>query len=285
MILSRRTPLSIKAIPGEPLFNDKGEVIGINTAIFSPSGGSVGIGFAVPTAMAKSVFAQLKNSGHIDRGWLGIKIQPVTEEVAESVNLKKVYGAFVANVGKDSPAEKAGVLAGDVITKFDGKDIKEMRTLPRVVADTKVGKSVSMEIWRKGHFKVLTVMVGETKEEATNTDEDVQGDKNTRKTAETEIIGLALVDITPEAKTHFALPDELRGGVITRIKPESEAKKRGLKVGDVILQVGDTVTLTAKEVGDAINALRHEKRKFALLRIARGKEDSVFITLPVEEVK
>src|SRR5690606_24352208 len=141
--------------------NMQGQVIGVNTAIFSPSGGSVGIGFAIPSALAKTVTAQIVEFGRTKRGWLGVRIQQVTDEIAESLNLPKVEGALVSSVSVGGPAEKAGLHAGDVVLNFDGKNIDEMRVLPRVVAETKIGLEVPIEVWRKGQRKSFRVKVGE----------------------------------------------------------------------------------------------------------------------------
>lgn len=149
---------------GGPMFNMKGEVIGINTVIFSPSGENVGIGFAMPVAMAKTVFSQLKATGHVERGWLGIKIQNVTREIADNAGLKKIYGAHVMDVAKDGPSYKAGIITGDIITRFDGREIKEMRNLPFMVAETGIGKDIALELWRKGAFRSVNVRVGELKD-------------------------------------------------------------------------------------------------------------------------
>jgi serine protease Do len=272
---------------GGPLFNMKGEVIGVNTAIYSPSGGSIGIGFAVPTAEAKPVFAALKSSGHIDRGWLGVKIQTVTDEIADSVGLKKAMGALVMEMAKDSPAEKAGIEVGDVITRFDGKEVKEMRNLPRIVAETKIGKTVEAELWRNGKSQTVHIAVGALKEdnEATNAfgkGEDENTEENVIQTK--EILGMSLAAITADIREKYGIINDVKGVVIIKVKSGSDAMKRGLRPGDVITQIAGIHVGGIKDVSDGITSARKAGHKFVLVRLARG-EASLFVTLPVEEKK
>jgi serine protease Do len=268
---------------GGPMFNIKGEVIGINTAIFSPTGASVGIGFAVPTALANPVITQLKTSGRIERGWLGIKIRTVTEEFADSVGLKKASGAFIESVSKDSPASKAGIIKGDIITKFDGKEIKEMRNLPRVVAETKIGKTVTVEVWRKNAFKELSITVGELKEAEKADNSTGNESKEKLSNGKTnDILGLSIAAINPALASRYNIPEDVIGAVIIEVKQNSEAEKRKIKSGDLIIQVGDIVTKTPQDVINAVAELRKQGRKFALIQIARQKEEATFIPLPIE---
>jgi serine protease Do len=265
----------------------KGEVIGINTAIFSPSGSSVGIGFAVPTSLAKPVLTQLRVSGHINRGWLGVKIQEVTDEIADSKGLKKAGGALVEEVTKDGPADKAGIKMGDIITHFNGKEIKAMRNLPRMVADTEIGKTAEVELWRKGESKTVSVKLGELKdqvetENAEGGEDEDNGPSPTFKGK--EVLGLTLVAITPEVREKYGMAASVKGVLITKVKDDTESAKRGLQAGQIILQVGDTPVEDAKGVSDAVAEARKAGHKFVLLRIAQGAE-SLFVTLPVEEKK
>jgi len=271
---------------GGPLFNTKGEVIGINTAIFSTTGGSVGIGFAVPMALAKPVFAQLKEHGKIERGWLGVKIQHVTEEIADSVGLKKVGGALVVSVSKGSPAEKAGILPQDIITRFDGKEVKEMHFLPRIVAETKNGKTVAVEVWRKGAAKTVSLTVGESREEEKAENDtpliENNGDDNGKVK---EVLGLSLGVLTGTDIERLGLAVETKGAIIRSIKAGSEAKKRGFKAGDIILQAGDSKVINPQDVVEAVSIARKTGRKFVLLQVLHGKEEPVFVPLPLEEEK
>jgi len=272
---------------GGPMFNAKGEVIGINTAIFSPSGSSVGIGFAVPMSLAKPVFAQLRASGHIERGWLGVKIQHVTDEIADSVGLKKPMGALVMEVTKDGPSGKAGVEIGDIITRFDGKEVKEMRNLPRLVADTKIGKTVDVELWRKGSSKTVSITVGKLKDQEDTTHalkKSEEEDTSDTAIKTKEILGMSLASMSPDVREKYSIAIDTNGVVVTKIKPDSDAFKRGLRAGDVISKMGDTAIGGTKDVSDAIATARKGGHKFILARIQRAKE-ALFITLPVEEKK
>ncbi|MCE2927296.1 MAG: DegQ family serine endoprotease [Rickettsiales bacterium] len=251
---------------GGPLFNIKGEVIGINTAIFSPSGGSVGIGFAIPTALAKPVIDQLKTSGKVTRGWLGVKIQEVSEEIADSVGLEKPMGALVLDVAKDSPAGKIGIQAGDVITHFDGKEVREMRNLPRLVAEAPIGKKVEISYWRKGKAMSGQITVGELKDEA---EKAAGGSKEPSGAAGAGEVMLGM-----------RLLQENGQLIVAGLEANSEAAKRGVREGDVIREVGGEKVATVAALKEAMQAAKKAGRKFALVRISRGNEEA-FITLPV----
>jgi len=261
-------------------------VIGINTAIFSPSGGSVGIGFALPSSLAKSVFAQLRKSGHLDRGWLGVKIQQVTDEVAESVGLKKAHGALIIEVDKKGPSAKSGIVPGDIITSFDGKEVKEMRNLPRIVAETPIGKTVPVEIWHNGATKTVTIKTGEMKdsEEPENAADDGEGDVSGSADGKT-ILGMTLVPFSAEMHEKRKFPADLKGTIIGKIVPSSEAAKRGLQAGDLVVQVGEVRVISPKDAVEAIAAVRKSGRKYVLIRILRNAQVAMFVTVPVEEKK
>lgn len=271
---------------GGPLFNMKGEVIGINTAIFSPSGGSIGIGFAVPTALAKPVIDQLKEYGRTHRGWLGIKIQEVSEETAESVGMQKSIGALVLDVSKGSPADKVGIQAGDVITAFDGREISEMRFLPRMVAETKIGKTVSLTYWRKNASKTVQITVGELDESddlATGSEDKTKKSKSKTTPSET-LMGIELAPLSPALRGELGLDEKQTGLAVTDVKSGSEASKRGLRPGDVITDVGGEPVKTFEEAKKAFDTVRKQGRKFALVKILRNK-DTAFLTLPTAEEK
>jgi serine protease Do len=269
---------------GGPLFNSKGEVVGISTAIFSPTGGSIGIGFAVPSAMAKSVIGQLKQFGVIHRGWLGVKIQQVNEEIADSLGLGKPRGALVLEVGKDSPAIGTGLAVGDVIVKFDGREIDEMRKLPRYVADTKIGKKVEMVVWRKGREVTLTTKVGELPSGADDAAAaPAKGSKKEQPTpaAKALVLGMQLVPITPQIRAQLQLKPSVTGLIIDDIDMAGEAAKRGLRPGDVILEANQVAVDTVEGLRDAIAAAKKSGREFVLLRIARNAE-VMFVTVSVK---
>lgn len=272
---------------GGPMFNSKGEVIGINTAIFSPTGGSVGIGFAVPMALAKPIIEQLKSTGKIERGLLGVKIQQVSEEMADSVGLKKPMGALVIEVTKDGPADKAGIKAGDIVTHFDGKEVKEMRFLPRMVAETKVGKKSEVTVWRGGAEKKFTVDIArmtdsdKDAEDADSKDSKKPADK-TGKVDSLDVLSLSLAAITPELRAQYDIGKDVKGVVVVDVKDNSAAEKRGFQAGDVIVQVGDATVETPQAVADAVANAKKAGRKFAMVRVQRA-ETATFETLPLEE--
>ncbi len=271
---------------GGPLFNTKGEVIGINNAIFSPSGGSVGIGFAIPTALAKPVIDQLKQFGRTHRGWLGVKIQEVSEEVADSVGLPKPMGALVLDISKDSPAGKAGVQPGDVITAYDGKEISEMRFLPRMVAETKIGKTVALTYWRKNASKTVDIKIGELDESADEADDQSGADKKSgsNKTPSETVLGMELSPLTPALRTELKLDDKVSGLAVVDVKRGSDAAKKGLSDGDIIIDVNSAPVKSVDDFKKAIDAAKKAGRKFALVKVLHGDEEA-FITLPTEEKK
>lgn len=271
---------------GGPLFNLKGEVIGINTAIFSPSGGSIGIGFAVPSSLAKPVIDQLKEHGRTFRGWLGVKIQEVTDEVAESLGMKKTYGALVAEVNEGGPAEKAGVKPGDIILEFDGREVKEMRFLPRMVADTKIGKAVQVKVLRDGKERTLSVTLGELQEEkatVTAAEEDEQKVEKPGMATYT-LHGMSLAGIDDALRQRFGHKADVKGVVVVELARGSEAAKQGMRFGDVIQKVNDIDTPTLDGFKKAMEQVRKAGRKHALLRVFR-ENTTVFVTIPAEEKK
>ena len=196
---------------GGPLFNMDGEVIGVNTAIFSPSGGSVGIGFSIPSEIANRVINQLRDFGHTKRGWLGVRIQSVTDEIAESLGLDEAAGALVASVSPEGPADLGELEAGDVVLSFDGQPIEEMRDLPRIVADTDIGRSVPVEVWRRGEVQVLSVEVGELDEELPVLASATTGlGEDEAEVGSVDALGLELSSITTASRTDFELAEDIR---------------------------------------------------------------------------
>ncbi len=244
---------------GGPLFNTEGQVIGINTAIYSRTGTFAGIGFAIPSNLAKHVMDQLKKYGHVIRGWLGVEIQEVTPDLAQSFGLPKPEGALVASVTKDGPAEKAGIRRGDVIIKFDGREVNSEHQLPVMVADTAVGKEVKVEVIRNGKHEVLTVKIGELKEQPVQMAKAEETGSNW---------GMQVGEITPEIASQFHLKVQ-KGVVIRRIAPDSPAADAGLQPGDVVLEVNkDKVS----SLDDFLNEVKKAKAagKGALLLVQRG---------------
>lgn len=253
---------------GGPLFNLAGEVIGINTAIYSPSGGSIGIGFSIPSNLARNIAAQLRDVGRVRRGWLGVNIQQVTDEIAESLGLTGgARGALVARAQEDAPAAQGGIQAGDVILRFNGQEVREMRNLPRIVADTAVGSQAPVVVWRDGAERTLTVTVAELPSDQAAASAQTPAPQARPQTLELAGLGLTVGPITPEARERFSLRPESRGVVITEVSPGSPAAERELRPGDVIVEVQQERVNTPQEVQDRLQALRRQNRATALLLI------------------
>jgi serine protease Do len=261
-----------KGNSGGPAFNMDGEVIGVNTAIFSPSGGSVGIGFDIPAATAKMVVAQLKEHGRIDRAWLGVQIQPVTAEIADSLGLKKAEGAIVAQPQPDSPASKAGIMAGDVITEIDGASIKDSRELARKVGMMAPDAKIKVTLVRKGEIKTVALTLGKMpneKQAKAETSDDMSSGDSPR-------LGLNLAP----AKDVAGSGDQ--GVAVVGVDPNGPAAERGIKTGDVILEVaGKTVANTA-EVRKALSDARTAGKNTVLLRV-KTAEVMRFVALPIKK--
>ena len=266
---------------GGPLFNLDGEVIGVNTAIISPSGGSIGIGFAVPSKTAMAVIDQLREYKEVRRGWLGVKIQQVTDEIAESLNIKPARGALVAGVNDKGPAKPAGIEPGDVIVKFDGKDIKEMRDLPKIVGDTPVGKDVPVVVVRKGKEETKTVRLGrleDTPQQASVKTDQPAEDKSVVQKA----LGLNLAGMSDDLRKKFKIKDSVKGVVITAVDPGSAAADKRLNAGDVIVEVAQEAVATADAVQKRIDALKKEGKKSALLLVANAEGELRFVALSLQ---
>jgi len=268
-----------KGNSGGPLFNLAGEVIGINTAILSPSGGSIGIGFATPSNTVEPVIEQLEKFGETRRGWLGVRIQPVDDGIAESLGLGSARGALVAGVDDRGPAKPGGILPGDVIVKFDGKDIKESRDLPRIVASMPVGKTVDVIVVRKGKEVTETVTLGrlEDGEKLAKADDDAQSDLDQPTSA--KALGLTLSPISPDARKTFKLKDSVQGVVVSSVDPNSPAADKGLRPGDVIEEVNQQAVSKPGDVAKAIDGLKKQGKKSALLLVANGAGEVRFVAL------
>lgn len=265
---------------GGPLFNSGGEVVGINSAIFSPTGGSVGIGFAVPSDMAKPIIDQLRQYGRTHRGWLGVKIQEVNEQVADSLGLKKTGGALVLEINPKSPAA-GGLQVGDVITRFDGRGISEMRQLPRMVAETKAGKKVELGIWRKGRELVLPIVLGELKTDGNASARAEREAPSPQAPVADAVLGMKLVPITPILRQQFQLPRDAIGLLVTDIDRAGDAAKNGILPGDIIREVNQQPITNAKALREGLAAAARAGKKYALLRVIR-KSGALFITIPVK---
>jgi serine protease Do len=267
---------------GGPSFNLDGEVIGINTAIFSPSGGNVGIGFAIPSNLALPVIESLKESGRVDRGWLGVRIQSVTEEIAESLSLPEAEGALVASVTPGGPAEVAQIQPGDVILEFDGKKVDRMRGLPRIVAETEIGKTVDVMVWRRGEKQAVNVTLGKLPEEEELAALTEEGADTPSPSAELNALGITVAAITNELRQQFELGEGAKGVVITQVTDGSAASQESLRPGDVIVEVGQEEVNSPPEVTAKVNQAKQEDKKSVLLLVDR-KGDLRFVALRLAE--
>lgn len=254
---------------GGPLFDMGGEVVGMNTAIYSPSGGSIGIGFSIPSNMVKNVVAQLRQYGHPRRGWLGVRIQEVTPDIAESLGLKDASGAMVAGVNKGGPADTARIQNGDIILKFNNEDVKDMHALPLIVADSAVGDSVPVVVWRNGKLVNLTAKLAEKPDDVQEASVAAKPKVDQTKPTAISGLGLKLAPITPELKDKFQLNAKQKGVVITEVSPGGSAADRGLKAGDVVVEVQQGEVSSPADVQKRIDAVRNENRKSVLLLIQR----------------
>jgi serine protease Do len=267
---------------GGPLFNLDGEVVGINTAIISPSGGSIGIGFAVPAKTAVPVIDQLRQFGETRRGWLGVRIQQVTDEIAESLNIKPPRGALVAGVDDKGPAKPSGIEPGDVIVKFDGKEIKEMRDLPRVVADTPVGKQTPVVVIRKGKEETKTVTLGRLEDgEKVAAAEPKNGgvpDQNVVK----KTLGIELANMSGDLRKRYNIKDTVSGVVITAIDASSPAADKRLSPGDVIIEIAQEAVANTDDFQAKVDKLKKDGRRSALLLIAGADGELRFVALSLQ---
>ncbi len=269
-----------KGNSGGPLFNMDGEVIGINTAILSPTGGSIGIGFAIPSALAAPVVDQLRQFGETRRGWLGVRIQSVDDNIAETLGLGTARGALVAGVDDKGPSKVAGLEAGDVIVTFDDKPIKESRDLPRLVGQTAVGKTVDVVIVRKGKEQTLRVTLGrlDETEKQVKAGEPQQPDQPVFK----KLLGLDLVAINDEMRKRFSIKDSVKGVLIAKVDPNSPAAEKRLSPGDVIVEVQQEAVATPDAVLKRIDGLKKDGKKSVLLLVANPQGDVRFVALALE---
>ena len=267
-----------KGNSGGPLFNMDGEVVGVNTAIISPTGGSIGIGFAVPADAVAPVVQQLREYHEVRRGWLGVKIQSVSEEIAGALGIPDNTGALVAAVTPDGPAAKAGIAAGDVIVTFDGEAVSGMRTLPRLVARAPIDKQVGVDVLRKGEKKTLQVTVGRLSE-----DEDAKsaasGDNDAA--APTTLLGLKLAELTDELRAKYGIGAGIKGAIVDAVDPKSPAASN-IKAGDVIVQAADEPVANPQDVAKRIETVKKSSRKTVMLEVEDAKGGHRFVSVPLE---
>ncbi|NNG03268.1 MAG: DegQ family serine endoprotease [Inquilinus sp.] len=267
---------------GGPMFDLQGDVIGINTAIYSPSGGSVGIGFAIPSKLAENVVNQIIEFGRTRRGWLGVRIQSVTEEIAENLGLQDTQGALVASVNEGGPAADGGVEPGDVILRFNNRPVTEMRRLPRLVAETPVNQRVAVQVWRKGRMETLRVTLGELEaaEEAGLLAGLTEPGEPVPESQDLDELGLSLSGLNDDLLRQYGITPGTEGVVVTEVVPGSPAEEKGLRPGEVIIEIGQEKVTSAADVARMVEEAREAGRRSVLLLIDRDG-DLRFVALSV----
>jgi serine protease Do len=268
---------------GGPLFNLDGEVIGVNTLIISPSGGSIGIGFAVPSKTVAGVVDSLRQFGELRRGWLGVRIQQVTDEIAESLSIKPARGALIAGVDDKGPAKPAGIEPGDVVITFDGKDIKEPKDLSRVVADTAVGKAVDVVVIRKGKEETKQVTLGRLDDGEKAVQAAVKTTPEAaEKPATQKALGLDLTGLSKDLRTRYKIKDSVKGVIITSVDNGSDAAEKRLSAGDVIVEVAQEAVTNAADVKKRVDQLKKDGKKSVLLLVSNADGELRFVALSVQ---
>ena len=265
---------------GGPLFNVDGEVVGVNTAIMSPTGGSIGIGFAVPSEIAVPVIEQLRLFGTVRRGWIGVRIQDVTDEVAEGLGMERAMGAFIAGLTEGGPAAEAGILDGDVVVAFNGEEVERMRALPQIVANTPPGDTVPVVVMRDGALVTLEIEVGLLE------DEPVLASADPGDMADDDAVamfGLRLSTITAESRDIWTLDEDVDGVLITHVEPGSEADEKSVKPGEVILQVSQTDVTRPEQVLRRFEELKAEGRRTVMLLLSDADNKLRFVSLRFED--
>ena len=265
---------------GGPMFNIDGDVIGINTVIFSPSGGSIGIGFALPSALARPVIEQLKANGKVERGWIGARVQPMTDELAETVGLDKARGAMIAAIDPGSPAAQAKLQPGDVILSYEGQPIERSRHLPRIIAATPPNKPVKLTLWRDG--KEYEVDLKTAALDPNRPAPPPPEPEKPKPPATVDAFGLKLAKITPELRKQFSLSERAKGAVITEVPPNSAGAAQGLRPGDLVIGIGQTPLTGPEQVAQLAAAAKKANQKRVLVRIEQREGNTRFVALPTE---
>jgi serine protease Do len=273
-----------KGNSGGPLFSMNGEVIGINTAIISPSGGSIGIGFAVPSNTAFNIIGQLRDFGETRRGWIGVSIQSVTDEIAESLGMEQPKGALVGALTPDGPAAKGGLKTSDVILSFDGKPVPSMRELPKIVALSPIGKTVEVEVLRGGETLTLDVTIERLieaggVEEASATPGDEVGPE---AAGSQSVLGLTLVPLTPDLRKKYAIADNVSGVLVAGADPNGPGGEKGIREGEVVSEVTNEQVATPADVVKRIDAVKTLGRTSVLLLVTTPKGEIRFVAVPVK---
>ncbi|WP_420962757.1 DegQ family serine endoprotease [Brucella sp. IR073] len=274
---------------GGPLFDMDGNVIGVNTAIISPSGGSIGIGFAIPSEMAVPVIQQLEEFGETRRGWLGVRIQPITDELAESLGLASTKGALVSGLAEGGNVDNKQIQPGDVIITFDSKPVDTARDLPRIVAESPVGKEVDVVVIRKGKEETVKVKLGRLEEaEKKDTADDAKSKESDKKSGEVDkpasvtVLGMKLAALDDATREKFEIAPDIQGVVVTEVAPNSSAAEKRIQPGEVIVDLGQEAVSSPGDVKKRVDKLRQEGRKNALLMLASKTGELRFVTVRVE---
>ena len=264
---------------GGPLFNMQGEVIGINTEIYSPSGGSIGLGFSIPSNLAREVVEQLREHGKVDRGWLGVNIQDVTPDIAAAVGLPEASGAMVAGVDPGGPAADAKLRSGDIILKFDNQDVKDMRALPRLVAATGVGKTVAISVWRDGRLQTFEAVLRELPDDNVKLAAAAPPPAPPDPSVALVGLGLKIAPLSQDLRGKYMISDDQKGVVVTSVTGDGLADQRGLKVGEVIVEVQQEPVNSPQDVENKLAAARAEKRKSVLI-LVQGEDGLRWVPVP-----
>lgn len=271
-----------KGNSGGPLFNMDGEVIGVNTAILSPTGSSVGIGFASPAATVVPIIEQLRKYGETRRGWLGVRIQRVDDDIAESLGLGKTRGALVAGVDEKGPSKKAGVQTGDVIVKFDGKDVTKTADLPRYVANSPVGKEVDVVVVRGGKEVTLRVTLGRLPEKSTKQASLKKPELPKPLNVVRKAMGMEFSELSDELRRQYKIKPGVKGVIITKVEPRSAAAEKRLSVGDTIVEINQERMSKPDDVTRKLADVKKSGRKSALLLVSNGEGNVRFVAIPLK---
>jgi serine protease Do len=264
---------------GGPLFDMDGQVIGVNTAIISPTGGSIGIGFAIPSDIATNVIEQLRLYGETRRGWLGVNLQSFEDDIAETLGVPPGTGALVASVADGGPAAKAGIEPGDVIVRFDGREIASMRGLPRIVASTPIGKAVAVDVIRRGEKKTVHVEIGRLVDDEVSA--LAEPEQSEQAPVSQQMLGLKLEALSDELRSKYNIDKKVAGVIVTEVDADSAAAAKNIKPGDVIVEAAQDQVDTPEDVARSIQKVKKSGRKAVLLRIEDAKGDLRFVAVPL----
>jgi len=253
---------------GGPLFNTQGQVIGINTAIYSPNGGSVGIGFSIPANLAKNIISQLEDSGQVERAWIGVAIQPLDDDLAEGFGRDNKRGALISSVQPDAPADKAGLQAGDIILSYDGEEIKEMRDLPKTVAQSSVGEKHKVEIWRDNRKKIINIVTERFPEDPQVASPSKPKSDNSNDVD--EVIGARLSALNDRERSRYGIDDSVEGVLVLGVEPGGLAAKNGLRRGDVISVLNGIKVNEASDVSEILESAKKKKQSTVPILLSRA---------------